>query len=639
MGKTQSTGNLTNALAQDSSNNIGIGGAVNASFKLQVTGATNLTSDLTVNGLTVGRGAGAIVSNTAVGLSALPVNTTGTLNTAIGNLALLTNTTGYGNTSVGYGAIGYNTTGFFNAAIGVNALLFNSTGTYNNALGTAALYANTTGSYNTAVGQQAGTANTTGSNNTYIGYSSGFNITTGSNNTIIGRYFGTAAMANNIVLADGAGNVRYQWDGTNNVFGNPISGTSASFSSSLTASSLVKSGGTSSQFLMADGSVNTSVLPSGAYLPLTGGTLTGALSGTSANFSSTVRPASNLGSDLGTSSFRWAEMWGYTLNLNGGSTIQSRLTLARGSDDSSQNALYGWNSIIVQRTSVPLSVAQTDFSIIQQGSDGSRTPFYISSGGNVGIGTSSPQSLLQVGNFSNNSILTLAADASSVSSIYFGDGTGAALYRGFVEYAHETDTMRIGTSSTERMRITSGGNVLIGTTSNPSNYKFVVSSNAWVPHYVAFGINDDGRYIGQGNIISGAFQSYDLTIVNYATSARVVIANGSNGVVLNNGATSWSAFSDERLKNVNGSIENAVEKLLSIRAVKYSWKTDETNKENLGLIAQDVEKVFPQVVDESKSFSETDDTKYLSLRYTELIPVLVKAIQELKLEIEELKNK
>ena len=47
MGKPQSTGNLVNALAQDSSNNIGIGGAANASFKLQVTGATNLTGALT----------------------------------------------------------------------------------------------------------------------------------------------------------------------------------------------------------------------------------------------------------------------------------------------------------------------------------------------------------------------------------------------------------------------------------------------------------------------------------------------------------------------------------------------------------------------------------------------------------------
>jgi len=224
------TGNaiLSNAIAVNSSYNVGIGGAASGSYKLQVTG-----SDILVNGLTIGEGAGSIGSNTVVGASALPVNTTGTFNTAIGNSALLTNTTGYGNTSVGYSAIGYNTTGFFNGAVGVNALLSNTTGTYNNALGTAALYANTTGSYNTAVGQQAGTANTTGSNNTYIGYSSGLNITTGSNNTIIGNFAGTSALANNIVLADGAGNVRYQWDGTNNVFGNPLSGTSATFSSNV----------------------------------------------------------------------------------------------------------------------------------------------------------------------------------------------------------------------------------------------------------------------------------------------------------------------------------------------------------------------------------------------------------------------
>ena len=74
---------------------------------------------------------------------------------------------------------------------------------------------------------------------------------------------------------------------TNSVVRLTIASTgAATFTGSVTASSLVKSGGTSSQFLMADGSVNTSVLPSGAYLPLTGGTLTGALSGTSATFSS-----------------------------------------------------------------------------------------------------------------------------------------------------------------------------------------------------------------------------------------------------------------------------------------------------------------------------------------------------------------
>jgi hypothetical protein len=74
-----------------------------------------------------------------------------------------------------------------------------------------------------------------------------------------------------------------------NRFGDLITDTqqftgSVDVSGSVTATTLVRRGGTSSQFLMADGSVNTNVLASGAYLPLTGGTLTGALNGTTADF-------------------------------------------------------------------------------------------------------------------------------------------------------------------------------------------------------------------------------------------------------------------------------------------------------------------------------------------------------------------
>jgi hypothetical protein len=108
--------------------------------------------------------------------------------------------------------------------------------------------------------------------------------------------------------------------------------------------------------------------------------------------------------------------------------------------------------------------------------------------------------------------------------------------------------------------------------------------------------------------------------------------NYNNGVYLSQSATSWTANSDERLKEINGTIDNAVDKLKTLRAVNFSWKNDENKKENLGLIAQDVEKVFPQVMDKSKD-------GYLGVRYTEIVPVLVKAIQELKAQIEELSNK
>ena len=87
------------------------------------------------------------------------------------------------------------------------------------------------------------------------------------------------------------------------------------------------------------------------------------------------------------------------------------------------------------------------------------------------------------------------------------------------------------------------------------------------------------------------------------------------------------------MKNITGTIENAIESLQTLRTVKHTWKSDNTNKEHLALIAQDVEQVFPQVIDKSKLPSnpkeeQIDETEYLGVRYTELIPVLVKAIQE-----------
>ena len=245
------------------------------------TGATTFSSDLLVSGLTIGRGGSAVVGNTAIGAGTLAANTTGVFNTAIGYYALASNTigvsntaigansllvnttgnnntaigtdslnvntTGSRNTAIGYyalnanttannnAAIGYytlvnNTTGAENLGVGNEALRFNTVGNNNVAIGNESLRLNTTGTSNTSIGVGALYSNTTGGNNIAIGYNSATSITTGSNNTIIGGYVGTAAMANNIVLADGAGTIRYQWNGTNNAFTG-----AATFSSSVTA--------------------------------------------------------------------------------------------------------------------------------------------------------------------------------------------------------------------------------------------------------------------------------------------------------------------------------------------------------------------------------------------------------------------
>jgi hypothetical protein len=126
-------------------------------------------------------------------------------------------------------------------------------------------------------------------------------------------------------------------------------------------------------------------------------------------------------------------------------------------------------------------------------------------------------------------------------------------------------------------------------------------------------------------------------------NGNIFVTANAGGVYLSYGATSWTANSDLRLKNVTGNIENAVESLMTLKPIKHTWKSDNSNKEHLALIAQEVEKVFPQLIDKSKLNrginTSTDGTEYLGVRYTELVPVLVKAIQELNEKIKTLENK
>jgi len=148
-------------------------------------GTVTSGSDISANGLTVGRGGGNVATNTANGFVALLNNTTGSLNTATGRDALRNNTTGGSNTANGVSALLNNTTGFSNIANGVNALRNNTTGGGNTANGNDALQSNTTGSNNIANGGGALSSNITGSSNTANGVSAGRFIGDGSSATIV----------------------------------------------------------------------------------------------------------------------------------------------------------------------------------------------------------------------------------------------------------------------------------------------------------------------------------------------------------------------------------------------------------------------------------------------------------------------
>ena len=131
-------------------------------------------------------------------------------------------------------------------------------------------------------------------------------------------------------------------------------------------------------------------------------------------------------------------------------------------------------------------------------------------------------------------------------------------------------------------------------------------------------------------------------------SAKCCVSRGSFGYVYSSGVIRAEddviAFhsSDERLKNNITMIENPIDKVKQLRGIEYEWNGLQHNypsgSKDSGIIAQDVQKVLPQLVKEKKD-------GYLGVRHDRLVGLLVESVKEqqeqideLKKEVEELKN-
>ena len=205
-------------------------------------------------------------------------------------------------------------------------------------------------------------------------------------------------------------------------------------------------------------------------------------------------------------------------------------------------------------------------------------------------------------------------------------GTGAATFYNPQNGVHQwfvaasgTANNPITTFATAAMTLDASGNLLVGTTS-------LISGTADGSINIA-GANSQQIVIRNTGATAGQFwrQAVDSGNTFY------VLNNASTGVSITSGATSWSAVSDERLKDIIEPISNAIAKVGSLRSVIGKYKNDETNTRRSFLIAQDVLSVLPEAVDSSKS-------NELGLRYSEVIPLLVAAIKELTAEVNALKN-
>jgi len=258
--------------------------------------------------------------------------------------------------------------------------------------------------------------------------------------------------------------------------------------------------------------------------------------------------------------------------------------------------------------------------------------------GNLGVGTTSPA---------------------------FDDGTGIQVSRSGTATYRATNTSN---SVSLEMKAT---NSLVAVSSR-GNYPLILETNGTERARITAGgyskFSDDGTYYGSTSayhemrqtaadtcVVLNATNASFASDIIYARATRAAnsaynfFTGNANGVdqirlrgdgVIYAQNTTVQSISDARLKE---NVRNATEGLNvinALRPVRYDWKPGFGNdrKDQLGFIAQEIETVFPEAVSEWK-VSNDDQEAYKTVGPGALIPVLVKAIQELKAELDATKAK
>ena len=276
-----------------------------------------------------------------------------------------------------------------------------------------------------------------------------------------------------------------------------------------------------------------------------------------------------------------------------------------------------------------------DNCVFQTATKGGGKSFTITSAGNVGIGTTKPGSRLDI--LGHTPAINLEATAQGSPSVkYRMTYAGTRGYLGW-EYSTSYVTLMntapksivLGTGGTEKVRIDGSGNVGIGTKS-PS-YKLEVAGS------------------GHGVLIKAGPQStHHVLAVNNASNTasyflvegdgRVLVPVGNVGIGTPSpkyrlhvngtiGGYSTLTPSDRRWKQNVGGIPHALEMVCRLRGTRFDWRRQKTGERNfppgrqLGVIAQEVERVVPEVV-------HTDSDGYKSVDYARLVPLLIEAVKE-----------
>jgi len=516
------------------------------------------------------------ISNVRFGVNAgNSIVSGGNYNTVVGDEAGTAITTASWNLAVGYNSLALSTTGAQNVALGAYSLDANTTASFNTAVGVHSLGANTTGGSNVAVGKGALESNTTASNNTAVGYSSLGANTTGANNVAVGRE--TLLSNTTGALNTAVGSTALDANttgGSNTAIGQAALGANTTASNNTAV-------GYSSLGANTDGHSNVALGASALLANTTGD------QNTAAGFES-LKTATTAGNNTA---------FGYKalrLNTSGNSNTAVGVVALTANTTAVDNTAVGYGALTANTT-------------------GDR---------NTAVGRNSLAS-----NVDGDRSVAVGYDALSTQ-----------------DPASNVDMYNVGVGYGAGAAVTTGvQNTLIG------------------------GLAGDALTTGVGNVVIGAYADTTAADSNYANvvgynvtgaGGYTTLGQAGSDIRAAHGTATWATVSDERYKK---DIEDCTTGLSFINALQprtWNYKTlgelpetfnayeaDSTEvfkntQTNHGFIAQEVKSAIDAESGLKDGFRLWDDREDGSQEVAEaaLIPILVKAIQELTARLETLEG-
>ena len=244
----------------------------------------------------------------------------------------------------------------------------------------------------------------------------------------------------------------------------------------------------------------------------------------------------------------------------------------------------------------------------------------INSSGNVGIGTSSPSAIFNVSGPASSPVVAELETANSNADITLQSASSGSVTR----LRQNTNDFQVHTNGSERLRIDSSGNLLVGTTSGAlgaTNGVVINAESAWT--------TDNSSAV-------------PIRIYNKGSSGTRYLmefrsSGGAVGRITHNGtSTSYVTSSDYRLKTDAQPITGASARVQALNPVNFEWISSGERVD--GFLAHEAQAVVPEAVTGTKDAVDADgNPEYQGIDQSKLVPLLTAALQEALTEIADLK--